>query len=433
MGLGKSLTALLWAYRNDECRPVIIVCPASLKWNWQRECATHFNLLAHVLETTKPLPPKLGICDFYIINYDILGPWLPFLLSLKPKLVILDECHYISNRRVKRTKHTRDLCKDAPHIIAISGTPLTNRPAELWNVLNILRPDHFPSFWSFAHKYCNPRLKPWGWDFTGASDLPTLHHELSLQLMIRRLKQDVLSQLPPKQRAVVPLEIEKRSQYNAASRDLIAWLARTSKTRAKKAAKVEQLARVSYLKQLAGTLKLKSALDWIDNFLEESDEKIILFAVHKAVVARVSQHYKGRCAVVTGDVVGQKRQRAFDQFLKDKRIRIFIGNTRAAGVGWSAKGVGTVAFLELDWVPGVHAQCEDRVSGIGRGIEGKHSQIFYLIARGTIEEKLCSIIQKKQKVVSATLDGKNGEEMPIFDQLIKEILDEDQHASEKDH
>jgi len=422
MGLGKTLTTLLWAFRNPEARPVIIVCPASIKWNWQKECATHFNFRAEILQGTRPSQGGIPYdASFYIINYDILGPWLPFLRSLYPKLIILDECHFCVNRKAKRSRFTKELCVNVPHVIAVSGTPLTNRPAELWQVLSIVRPDLYPNFFIYAYEFTNPRRKPWGVDYSGAANLDVLHSRLSNTMMIRRRKAEVLSQLPPKQNIVVPLEIENRKEYEAAERDIIAWLAKQSQLRAKRAARAEQLAKMNHLKMLAGKLKLKSVIGWIDSFLEESEEKIILFAVHKEIVHTLETRYKGQCTVVTGDVVGKQRQQAFESFVKNPKIRVFIGNTRAAGVGWSAKGCSTVAFVEMDWTPGIHSQCADRVHGIGRGGAGQ-SSIYYLIARDTLEEHLCQMIQKKQKILAATLDGGEGEDLPIFDQLMDALV-----------
>lgn len=422
MGLGKSLQALLWAYRNPHVRPIVIVCPATIKINWQRECSMHFGLRAEVLEGRRI--PDRGLRtsqQILIINYDILEAWLPTLRSMKPQLIIVDECHYIGNRSAKRTKAVRKLCRKAPHVVFLSGTPLTNRPAELYPSINIIRPDLYPAFFPFAQRYCKPKLTPWGWDYSGADHMEELHRRLGKQMMIRRLKKDVLKDLPGKQRIVMPMEIVKRKEYEKIERDFIRWLTRISPAKAQRAKKAQSLTQMSFLRQQAALFKMPSVYEWIDNFLASSDDKLLVFAVHKEIIRLLHERYKSQSTVVTGSVTGRHRQQAFDSFNEDTTTRLLFGNLKAAGVGWSCKSTAVGAFVEMGWTPGAHSQGEDRIHGLGRGVSGRVSTWYYLIARDTIEERMCRIIQAKQRILEAVLDGKLDEnDLDIFDQLMKE-------------
>ena len=432
MGTGKSFTSLLYAMRHPEARPIVIVCPASVKWSWQRECAVHCGWSAEVLEGTKPPLFQLGQTKhaITIINYDILHAWLDFLKAMKPQLVIGDEVQYIKEPNTRRTKTFRELCKGVPHVLALSGTPLVNRPAEMFQTLNILRPDLFPSFWKFGHRYCAPRRAPWGVEFKGASNLNELHELLlngqngSPGVMVRTLKEDVLKDLPAKRRIVIPLDMERRQEYDLALNQFLVWLSQQHPGKVSSAMRAERLVQLGYLKRLAAELKGTALTEWVDSFLEDSDQKLLLFAVHRKIVAMLHARYP-ESVYVDGSVVGNKRQKTFDQFLNSNKTRILIGNVKAAGVGWSAKGVSTVAFAELPWTPGELTQAEDRVHGIGRGAEGIRSTAYFLVARESIEEKLLKILQDKSKVLRKTLDGGGkGDKLDIYDKLCEELKKE---------
>lgn len=418
MGLGKTFQFLMYAKQNPTLRPIVVVCPASLKYNWQDEAAMHVGMRAEILETRKPPKGGLGFRpQLVIINYEILQYWLPWLMSLRPQLVGIDEAHYIKSRSSIRTKAVRALCHGVPHVIAISGTPLTNEPAELWPSLNILRPDLFKGFTSFGFRYCGPRKTPWGWQFRGATRTKELHKLLSESCMVRRLKKDVLQDLPPKTRVVLSMDMDRRHEYLEARDNFVAWILKNAPKKMKKALKAQALVKMGYLKRLVADLSLKYKAEWIDNFLEESGGKIVLFAVHKKVIRFLEERYKGKCVVVDGSVKGKHRRQAFYAFKHDKSIRVFIGNIRAAGVGWNATSASTVAFIELDWVPGNHIQAEDRIHRIGQKFR---SFIYYLVAHDTIEEYLCKLLQKKQETLDAVLDdGKVDMKFDLLDQLIK--------------
>lgn len=424
MGLGKSLTALMVALLLKNARPVIVVCPASLKWNWEHEALFHCGMRAEVLETRKV--PRKGFRtrhQIIIINYDILPWWIDWLKRLRPQMVVIDECHYVGNRRALRTRAVRLLCRKVPNVLALSGTPLTNRPAELWPILNILRPKLYPAFLPFAKLHCAPKKTPYGMDYSGASRMPLLHRRLRRRLMIRRLKADVLDQLPKKTRTVVPLSIDRPHDYARAANDFGGWLRETDPSKLRTADRAHALVQMGYLKRLAARLKLRQVFAWVDDFLRESDGKLILFAVHKKIIRKLRRRYAQTCVVVDGSVTGQHRKLAVTRFQNDRKIRLFIGNVRAAGVGLNLTAAHTVAFAEMDWTPGLHTQAEDRCYARLGDLHG--ASVYYLVARGTIEEKLVKLIARKQKVLNAILDGEGrGDPFDIHEKLLRMLKEE---------
>lgn len=420
MGLGKTLQALLYALELQSDRIVVVVCPASAKWVWQRQALEHIGWRSHVCEGRK-IPKGFALRHrLVIVNYDILKEWGPYLRRLKPCLVIIDECHKIGNPSTQQTKNTRKLARKAKNIICISATPFDNHPIQLFPAINLLRPDVFDSRMAYAERYCKPELKPWGWQYKGAENCDELHRKLQRTCMIRRLKRDVLKDLPAKRRIVEPIDITNRKEYQQAENDFIGWLTKKAPTLAKKAAKSEQLTRFGYLKRLAARLKLPFVFDWIDNFLAGTDEKLLLFGIHKSILLPIFERYKKQSVLVTGETLGKKRQLAFDQFNNDKRFRLFVGNMDAAGVNWSCTSASTSAFIELGWSSGKHEQAEDRTHGISRGRAGFLSQSYYLVGHGTIEERLCDMLQRKAGIKNAVLDGgSQGETLDLLDMLAK--------------
>lgn len=432
MGLGKTILALLYAQRHPELRPAVIVCPSGLRWQWEREAKVNFGLRAVVLETTRPprrkFPSKI---DLLIVSYDILGQrqsphcgpgWLDFLLEMNPQLVVLDECQNVCNRTTLRSKCVAQLCATAPAVLGLSGTPLTNRPSELWFPIHVIKPGLLPSFFAYAHEFCDAKRTRWGWNFSGASNLDQLHKKLTRGAMIRRRKEDVLKDLPPKQRSIVPLDLSSRKEYDHALHDFIGWLNEISPSKARRASRAETIVQLAYLKQLAAKLKLPAVFSWVDDFIAETDEKLILFGIHRKIIARIHERYGNESVVVDGSVTGRKRQQAVDQFLLTKKTRLFIGNIKAAGTGWSARGVSVTCVVELPWDPGSLVQACDRTHGIKRGQEGVPSQDYIFLGRNTIDERHWKLLIKKQKILAAALDGGAGENFDLIEELTKSLL-----------
>jgi SWI/SNF-related matrix-associated actin-dependent regulator 1 of chromatin subfamily A len=355
--------------------------------------------------------------NIYIVNYDILAAWLMELTGKGFKTVIVDESHFIKGQS-QRTKAVKGLCKGVSNVLMLSGTPIVNRPMEAYNTLNILAPEHFPSRFKYGLRYCAGYQSRWGWDFTGASNTDELNKKLIDTVMIRRRKEDVLKDLPEKVHAVVPMEISNRSEYRKAQEDFVLWLReKGEKVRAESASRAETLATVEGLKQLTIKGKLDACLEWIESALEQ-DNKLLTFMNHKLAVDAVMARFGDKAVKVDGSVVGDDRQVAVDRFQTDDTVRLFVGNIKAAGAGLTLTAATHIAFLEFPWAPGDVDQCISRAYARVNNLHGIN--VWYLIAKDTIEERICKLLDDKRKVLGRVLDGKTSgaDEQGIFEALL---------------
>lgn len=417
MGLGKTIQ-VLDAAKNFGIKRMIVVCPAGLKYHWQAEAAKHFKMRSDIVSTMSP-PRKLMLpARIIIVNYDILRAWWKTLKRTNPDLIILDEAQYIKSPSAQRTRAVRKLCKGVKHIIPMSGTPLTNRPAELFVVLNLLWPEEFPSEMPFYRRYCNPRFRRGRWEFKGAKRLPELHRRIKSLGMVRRLKKDVLKELPAKKTVVRTVDIIRRKEYDEAENNFVSWMQKNFKSRANRAVSTERMVQTGYLKRLAAELKLPAMTEWIDQFLEGSDGKLIAFGLHKKILGPLFERYnkhRGFSVLVDGSVTGHKRHLAFEQFQKSSKCRIIFAQFYAAGTGWNGSVSQDVVGLELPWEPATLVQAFDRPHRIGQlgSVTGT-----CLVAENTIETDLCEILQRKQRIISDVLDGEGkGNELPLVDEI----------------
>lgn len=331
--------------------------------------------------------------------------------------ILVHNCHYLKSRKAQRTKSFKNLSRKIPHLIALSGTPLTNKPAELWPILNMLKPKLFPSFFEFCLEYAQPKRTYWGWDFSGAKNLDQLHALLKKEVMIRRRKEDVLKELPAKTRILLPVDLPPagKKEYDKAANDFMRWLVATKP--GKKKLRMTGLSKMTALTMLAARLKLPLVETWIEDFLEETDEKLIVFGIHHCVLEPLHEKFKRVSVLVDGNVTGKKKQQYTERFQTRKDCRIFFGNIQAAGSGWNGQVASNVLFAEIGWTPGEMNQCEDRIHRIG---QTKGAMCYYMVAKGTIEHKLCQIVQAKSEILDQTLDGKvRDDSIDIYSQLIQ--------------
>lgn len=416
MGLGKTAQAIAWLQLRTEARPVIVVVPASLKLNWAKEIRMWMkNPSIQVIHGTTTGIPIVG--EIVIINYDILYAWVDVLISIQPKVMILDECHYVKNNAAKRTKAVKKLGKHVSHTLALSGTPIVNRPIELYNAIRLVDSSKFPNFMNYAKKYCGAKRNEFGWDFTGATRTDELHKILVDSIMIRRLKKDVLKELPDKIYNHVPVELTNSREYYQAQNNFITFVReQKGAAAAEKASNAKALVEIEGLKQLAVQGKLEQAVDWIRDFID-GNGKLVVMAVHKFVVDRLMKEFGDMAVKIDGGVTGENRQIAVDQFQRNDKIRLFIGNIKAASVGITLTAASNVVFLELPWTPGDISQAEDRCHRIGQ----KNSvTVHYLLAANTIEEKIARLIDSKRKVLDKVLDGKQTDESSLLSELMNE-------------
>lgn len=420
MGLGKSIQSAGYYYKHlYPDAPMVIVCPGNVKWNWQNEISTHFGERSEVLETTRPPHGGLGVaqkCGVYIINYDILYAWADWLIRLRPIYIIGDEGHRLKNPLARWTKAFRRIARIIPHIVINTGTPQISRPAELWSLCNMIWPEKYPSFIEFGDRYCEPKAKFGRIVYEGAANLPELNRRLNEDGLIRRKKCDVLKDLPKKSRIVVTVSVDDYKKYREAMVIFRKWAGGNPEWRSKHGA--EGLTYVGNLKRLAAILKLPSVIEWVEDFLAEDSGKLIVFGIHKAVLKPLHTRFPGS-VLIDGSVVGRMRQTVVDQFTHDKNTRLAIVNNVAGGLGWNGIVANTTCTVELPWEPATCNQCEGRVDRIG---QTKPVSCYYLVARGTIEEPLCEIIQKKQRLADTVIDG--GLDMSglsVFNELVDKI------------
>lgn len=416
MGLGKTYQTLAYMKLHPEVRPVVIVCPASLKYNWQKELMIHGNMESDIAEGRTPYPLSSKI---WIVNYDILTEWRPWFAAQGPTLLVVDECQNISNRKAKRTIATTKLAKKCEQVIGLSGTPIASGPVEFFPILHLIAPLEFPSFTDYAFRYCAPKMGFRGhWDFRGASNLQELYERIR-PFMLRRMKSEVLKDLPPKNKIIIPVKI-KMGEYEKARDSFIQWLTETKGQEAAKQAKAaETLVRLGQLKKLAAIGKLDAFKDWMRDWRKANPgQALVVFAIHKAIIRDLVSDFPS-ALVVTGDTPLKVRDQYVTRFQNDPKCDLFIGNLKAAGVGLTLTKAATTAHLELSWVPGDHDQADDRVNRIGQ--TAKHINAFYFVAKNTIEEDIVELQDTKRDVIGQVLDGKAARttQAAILDNLLK--------------
>jgi SWI/SNF-related matrix-associated actin-dependent regulator 1 of chromatin subfamily A len=422
VGLGKSIQALYASIPFRRRSPILIVCPSSVKYGWERQIKEHTNLTCQILKSQTP--PRGGIknpADVLIINWEILQFWEKALIKAMCSVIIPDEIHYGKNATSKRSKALRAICKTIKHIICLSGTPIENGPVEFFVPLNILRPDLFPNFKKFAYRYSKPKFTHWGVKFSGAQNVKELNRLLKTKVMVRRTKAQVLKNLPKILRSVVPMEIDE-NKYRSAEKDIVRWIMENKPKKAYKANNAVGQAKLNHLLQIIGDLKFKSVVAWIENFLETTDKKLTVFGHHRAFLEKLNYSFKNKSVLVYGGIGGKKRQERIQKFVSNDSTRLFIGGILAVGTGVNdlQKVCSDMAVAELIWVGLKILQAEGRLHRIGQ----KHQvNVSYLIAHGTAEEMLCKAILRKQKDVNATVDAKfSKSEFDIFSTVLQSIM-----------
>jgi SWI/SNF-related matrix-associated actin-dependent regulator 1 of chromatin subfamily A len=427
-GLGKTIQALIWLAVHRKVRPAVIVVPQSVKLNWRREAKKwlprKLRNRVYILNGRKPVAlPETGI---FVINYDIVKFWLAQLRAINPQVVICDESQYLKNPNAQRTRAVlgtarskkSSLCENVANRIFLSGTPAENRPSELWPVLHNLRPDAFPRFVDFAHRYCAAYEGKWGLNVSGASNIAELAGKLRKTCMIRRLKADVLPDLPPKRRATIPFEITNRKEYEFAKDDLIAWMKSVGQD-VTGALRAETLVRIEKLKQIAARGKMDAACEWIHNFLA-GGKKLVLYVHHREIGSQLLSELKQYNPVtVFGENDSHVRQANIDTFQNNADCRVIICSIRAARLGITLTAASDVAFFELDWTPGAHDQAEDRVHRIG---QADACTAYYLLADRTIEQKIAALIDAKRGVIAGLIDQREvSKSEDILGSLVTEL------------
>jgi hypothetical protein len=410
-GLGKTVQAVA-ALEADDAYPAVVVCPASLKLNWRREIE---HWLPHRSVTVvSGTGGTHDAADIVVLNYEIVHAHRARLALRRPKALVLDESHYVKNPRAKRTQAVRKLAGSlAPDALKLllTGTPVMNHPDELISQLRIIgRLEEFGSGARFARR------------FQGAGAEERIHWHLRRTCFVRRLKADVLKQLPAKRQVVVPVALDNEREYRLAEQDVIKWLREQpldlGELEAKVAAalRAERLAQLNALRRLAARGKLGAAMAWIDDFMA-SDEPLVVFAGHREVQALLLQRFPDAGHVLGRDTVEQ-REATVRTFQDGEGPQLLVCATRVAGQGITLTHASNVVFLDLEWTPAMHDQAEDRLHRIGQ-----HDAVtaWYLLAAETIDETMIELIARKRGIVGAVTDGRRDESEALVQSVVREL------------
>lgn len=481
MGTGKTVTSIGWLNLHPEIRPVLIICPSSVKYNWRNEIEkwTLKNKKTFVMKNNRcEIPENI---DFVITNYALFSNvyWKKITKKTKRKevekyilreiskiqkkneknniemdekeikdlaeknfkkryekkendyksfikkmnrfsCIILDESHKISNNNSQRIKVIKEIVKGVKYLIMLTGTPLRNRPINLFTQINLLDKETFGNWKNYVIRYCDGHMGNFGWDVSGASNLEELQNKLRSTIMIRRMKKDVLKELPEKVRSFIPFEVEisknykeMRSKIGNISKEIKAL---QRKKQVKKNDEVERkniesllrkgqgayFAEMSRIRRELFEIKKYFAFNFISDTLE-SEEKIVVFVHHRDAYDFLQKMFDENKITYTGIRGGtplDQRADIIEKFQNDK-TQVFLASIGAAREGITLTSSNVVIFTELDWVPSSLKQAEDRCHRIG---QGKNVFVYYLVAENTLDTYMAKIIEEKIDVIGQTVD-----------------------------
>ncbi len=407
MGLGKTPQAIHWGADN---LPALVIVPAALTFNWQREIQTMWRPgdTAVILDGKENLPSKLP--DWTIMSYGQVNKYLPELKKAGFRSLVVDEAHNIKNLDAQRTKNILELVapslpeptdKLIPNRLAVTGTPVLNRPIELFALLVFLGVKKRGQYREFMERYTEHKEVKGRLIFTGAKNLSELHEYLK-SFMLRRLKKDVLKQLPPKTNTPLYVAISNRDEYISAEQDFLGWLAeKAGDAAAFNASRAEIITRMNALRQLAAMGKVAPVCDWLKP-CKDGQGKVIVFSTFNGPLEAMAQ-CKPDSLIYNGAVSSIDRQGMVDEFQKPEGPCYFLGTVGAAGVGITLTAASRVCFLDLPWTPGGKQQAEDRAHRIG---QKNPVEIVNVLARGTIDERMLKLLADKEFIIAQTVDGK---------------------------
>jgi SWI/SNF-related matrix-associated actin-dependent regulator 1 of chromatin subfamily A len=434
MGLGKSVQGIS-VINAMSARRALIICPASLRLNWKKELdkwlITPRRIDVMTGPSEFPKDPEIVIC-----NYDILDRFRDQMTRTEWDLIILDEGHYVKNSTARRTvaifgqkeKKNRETGEVIPAIppltakrrIVMTGTPIPNRPIEIFSILQYLDPKRWRSRHAFALRYCDAKHDGYGWNYKGASNLEELQRILRETMMVRRRKVDVLKELPPKRRQVITLPANgaakaikaegvaiARTEASLAKAKAEVLLALVNEDKAAYAAAVARL-QAAIAVSFAEIAKARhdtamAKAPYVIEHLQNASDKVIVFCHHHEMVDVLLEGLGAEnCVVLTGKTKLEDRQLAVERFQTDESVKYFIGTIGAAGVGHTLTRSSHVVFAELDWVPGNVSQAEDRAHRIG---QTDSVLVQHVVLDGSIDARMARTLVSKQEVIDRALDN----------------------------
>ena len=433
-GLGKTVEAigLLTATRAF---PALVICPASLKINWQREMRKFGGLNAIILDDKnrqtwqlfwqRKLMNGRSAAEVFIVNYESLRKFFVTKVrrdgrfTLKSvdfderinmfRTVIIDESHKCKTSSTQQSKFVQGICIGKEYILELTGTPVVNNNTDLIQQLTIMnRLGDFGGYTKFMARYCAGEHK--------SSHLKELNYLLRKNCFVRRLKKDVLTQLPEKTRSYLVTDIDNMKEYKEAERDIIKYLVKYEDADDEKIQRTIRgaiMVKMNVLKQISSRGKVRGAIDIIHNTIDGADgQKLIVFCYLKEVVQALRQEFKG-AVTVTGDDSQQAKQYAVDKFQNDAACKLIILNYKSGGVGLTLTAASNVLFVEFPWTAADCVQAEDRAHRNG---QKNAVNCVYLLGQQTIDEYMYQLIQTK-KTIS---DGVTGTDDDVEEHKVSE-------------
>lgn len=415
MGVGKTIQSIALCYIFRKEWPVLIICPGSVKYSWQSEINRWLRIKPKYIQIINNGKDTLSKKSrFYIISYDLARRISKKLLKKKFDFVILDESHCIKNKDALRSSAIIPIAQRSKRLLLLSGTPLLSRPIEGYTALNCLRPDLFDNFQEYGRRYCDPILTQFGINWSGASNTKELHFIFNC-LMVRRLKKDVLSQLPPKRRMKKEIDCSPES---------LIQLKKFFEGRDRKEKEANITMPEAY--RITGEAKIKGVSMYVKELLE-AQIKFIIFAHHHSVlnaIEEVVRKAKVKYIRIDGNTDGSERFQLVNKFQATEDCLVAILGINAASTGITLTEAKLVVFAELTWTPAIMIQAEDRAHRIGQNADCV--DIMYLYGRNTLDDLIFKKIQTKMKIVSTTLDDRQ------VDLGLKEQLKEKKNEEKED-
>jgi SWI/SNF-related matrix-associated actin-dependent regulator 1 of chromatin subfamily A len=410
MGLGKTTSSTIIAALETGVKRVLIICPASLKINWEREIRNYTDRSVYISEGKNF---SLGH-DFVIINYDIIKNFYDIkdkensiIYKFNPELIIIDEAHYIQNGQAQRTKLVNHFSKRSDKLWLLSGTPMTNRPMNYFNLLQLIESPVAQNWMAYAIRYCQGyQFRVGGkkiWNVTGASNLEELRDRTSKQVL-RRLKTEVLD-LPDK--IITPVYLRLKSKlYEGLMGEYYDWY----RTNGQESNSLTiQFSKLMKVRQVIAEEKIEQTID--------QDKKVIIFTNFTDTLNKISEHFGKQCVKLDGSSTKPQRQYAVDQFQENEKIKVFVGNMKAAGVGLTLTAAEVVIMNDLSFVPGDLSQAEDRAYRYG---QKNNVLVYYPIFENSIEGVIYDIVNSKKSIIG-TVMGDDLNKGDIVEEIMNKI------------
>ena len=416
MGLGKTTSTIIAALESGS-KKVLIICPATLKINWKREIENYSDKSIYIAES-KNFSTE---ADFVIINYDIIKNFHDpkkkddsQVLVANFDLVIVDEAHYIKNATAQRTKLINDIVKKTERLWLLTGTPMTSRPIDYFNLLSLIDSPVAKNWMAYAIRYCSGYQFNVGgrkvWNVTGASNLEELR-DRTVGLTLRRLKENVLD-LPDKIITPVYLRLKSKSYENVMG-EYYDWY---DKNPEESKSLTVQFSKLTKVRQIIADEKIAQTIELAENILEQ-DKKVIIFCNFTDSLNKITEHFGKSAVKLDGSMSKPERQNSVDQFQDNPKVKVFVGNIKAAGVGITLTAAEAVIMNDLSFLPSDHAQAEDRAYRYG---QKNNVLVYYPIFENTIEGIIYDILNNKKQVI-ATVMGDNQHPADAAEEILQRI------------